>query len=244
LNRDLEKRKQWAESDGTIPEGFEQVSFTGAIFKESVSFVGRRFEGVTLFERTQFSVAPSFYGCKLHQATSFWHAKFPLAQGNEEAAKAYRTLKLAFAQQQDIREEQRFFKLEMEEEAARETGWRRWLYRSYRELSDFGFSVGRPMILLFATSMLAALIYGWQAGLVFDSANTHTAALIHFSLASAIPGLEKLAEPAALRLFGEVSKGIANYSLPTVLTLLTHKAISLLALFLIGLALRNLFKMK
>lgn len=193
---------------------------------------------------TVFHTPPSFYGCKLNQDTSFEGVKLPPAKGNDTFARAYRTLKLAFAQQQAIREEQRFFKLEMEEEAARETGWRRWLFRAYRELSDFGFSIGRPVILFFVVAALAALIYGWQAGLVFDSANTHSAALVQFSVASAIPGLEKLSEPAAIRLFGEVSKGSTNYSLPTVLALLTHKAISLLALFLIGLALRNLFKMK
>jgi len=64
-----------------------------------------------------FGAAPKFHGCELHQDTSFEGAEFPKPTGSEEAARAYRTLKLAFSKQQAIREEQRFFRLEMEEEA-------------------------------------------------------------------------------------------------------------------------------
>jgi uncharacterized protein YjbI with pentapeptide repeats len=227
------------------PRSFQSITFKNAVFSGSIDFENRDFSSTTDFSGARFGQAPTFHGTKLHQDTTFDDAIFPSAKrGNDSASRAYRTLKLAFAQQQAIREEQRFFKLEMEEEAARETGWRRWLYRAYRELSDFGFSLSRPTWLLLATSFIAALLYAWQAGLTFSLNNTHTAALVQFSIASAIPGLEKLAEPAAIRLFGEVSKGVAAYGLPTVITLLAHKAISLLALFLIGLALRNLFKMK
>lgn len=254
--------------NGTLFQG--TCSFYGRSFNRPVSFGANKYELIKpqsdqysihlrkFVERshkilqnirnntvTEFRYAPIFHGCKLSEHFTFdADVKFPIPTGDIGSAYAYRTLKLAFAQQHAVREEQRFFKLEMEEEAARETGWLKWLYRAYRELSDFGFSIVRPVIFFLVSTALSAIIYGWQAGLVFDSANTHTAALVHFSLASAIPGLEKLAEPAALTLFGEVSKGIANYSLPTVLTLLAHKAVSLLALFLIGLALRNLFKMK
>lgn len=238
-----------ANERGISPTDFQDIDFSGAQFFGSVSFENRSFLSSLSFrsrceERTLFSDAPIFHGCTFSQDTTFDSTIFPEPKGDHRALRAYRTLKLACSQLQSVREEQRFFKLEMEEEAALETNWRRWLFRLYRELSDFGFSIGRPVILFFVVAALAAFIYGWQAGLVLDSASTHTAALVQFSLASAIPGLEKLAEPAALSLFGEVSKGIANYSLPTVLTLLAHKAISLLALFLIGLALRNLFKMK
>ena len=67
------------------------------------------------------------------------------------------------------------------------------------------------------------------------------APLIQFSFAHALPGFEKLAEPASKLLFGEQGETLGVW---TVLTLLVHKAVSVLALFLIGLALRNLFKMK
>lgn len=200
---------------------------------------------------TKFLIAPEFYNCKIYPNTSFQGAEFPNASGGESAARAYRALKHAFIQQQATREEQRFFKLEMAEEAkaAENNNYStRWLYAAYRKFSDFGFSVRRPGYLLLTTTLFALLAYSWQAELVFcmSSAVTcaKTAPLLQFSFASAFPGFEKLAEPAAIELFGKSKVGTANVGVFTVITLLIHKAISLLSLFLIGLALRNLFKMK
>lgn len=68
-----------------------------------------------------------------------------------------------------------------------------------------------------------------------------TGPLIQFASAHALPGFEKFAEPGGKLLFG---KDLESLGVWTVLTLLLHKAVSVLALFLIGLALRNLFKMK
>lgn len=95
-----------------------------------------------------FRVAPKFFGCELHQDTSFEGAEFPKPTGSKEAARAYRTLKLAFSKQQAIREEQRFFKLEMEEETLCETGLKRQLFVAYKYFSDYGFSITRPFTLL------------------------------------------------------------------------------------------------
>ncbi len=117
-----------------------------------------------------------------------------------------------------------------------------WLYIAYRELADFGFSVRRPALLLVVMLMLMLPLYARQAGLQAcwtSSADCNmTGPLIQFASAHALPGFEKLAEPASKTLFGD------QLGVWTVLTLLLHKAVSLLALFLIGLALRNLFKMK
>ena len=195
--------------------------------------------------QVQFAWVPNFFQCKLHQNTSFEGAVFPKADGSSHAARAYGVLKLAFSHQQATREEQRFFRLEMAEEAkAAESSNNpaRWLYVAYRELSDFGFSINRPLILLICVLALTSLLYAWQAGLHHcfptEAACNKTGPLIQFAAASALPGFEKFAEPASKQLFGE------QLGVWTVLTLLLHKAVSLLALFLIGLALRNLFKMK
>ncbi len=87
-----------------------------------------------------------------------------------------------------------------------------------------------------------SVLYAWQAGLhpcvPAENVCNKTGPLIQFAAAHALPGFEKLAEPASKLLFGD------QLGVWTVLTLLLHKAVSLLALFLIGLALRNLFKMK
>ncbi len=247
--------KALAEAIGANPTSFPRMHFGSTYFGGDTNFSGRKFsEGLSFAiaklpsnrpsSPTVFLSAPKFHNCELHQDTDFDKASFPAASGNSDAIRAYRTLKLAFSQQQDSQEEHRFFKLEMEEEAVAEKGAKRWLYRLYKYSSDYGFRVAWPLGWFLLATTLAGMLYAVQAELKFDFNGTYLAPLVQFSFASAIPGLEKLAEPAALRLFGEVSKGIANYSLPTVLTLLAQKAISVLMLFLIGLALRNLFKMK
>ena len=73
---------------------------------------------------------------------------------------AYRTLKLAFNKQQAVREEQRFFRLEMEEETLRETGIKRWLFRAYKTFSDYGFSVTRPLKYGGLGVLVLTLLYG------------------------------------------------------------------------------------
>lgn len=117
---------------------------------------------------TLFKYPPAFHNSTLHQDTTFQGAIFPQkAHGNEMCARAYRTLKLAFAQQHAVREEQRFFKLEMAEEAALDTGAKRWLYRVYEKVSDYGFSLVRPLMWGLSFTALFAIVYGllmWCAG--------------------------------------------------------------------------------
>jgi hypothetical protein len=201
-----------------------------------------------------FHKQPNFHGCEIHQDTSFEGAKFPEPTGTEEAARACRTLKLAFSKQQAVREEQRFFRLEMAEEtmgyrnkakqALREfellkglrEGFTWVLYKAYSMLSDYGFSVARPLVLLVAAWLVFAAIYGSHSNgqticMVWMEGCELQINWLNFSLQQALPlpGFDKLDHPI---------KGVA------VGWLFLHKTISLAALFLIGLALRNLFKLK
>jgi uncharacterized protein YjbI with pentapeptide repeats len=212
------------------------VCFDKAIFKGPVSFNGRHFANATSFKSAHFAVAPTFHGCELHQDTSFEGAIFPEATGSEDAARAYRTLKLAFSKQQAIREEQRFFRLEMAEETLLETGLKRWLFWAYNTFSDYGFSVMRPFLLLTATWLVFAQIYGAHASPQSLCVLGQTDCRLQgewftFSLQQALPlpGFEQL---------DSAIKGVS------VGWLFLHKTLSLIALFLIGLALRNLFKLK
>ena len=199
-----------------------------------------------------FAVPPSFHDAKFPQNFDFGSSKFPGIKGKLSSARAYRTLKLAFAQQHAVREELRFFKLEMAEEskaakAHKTPNW--WLYWLYEKLSDFGFSVNRPLLLFALTTIVSVGLYACQADLAlcrpWSPTCNATAPLLQFGLAHALPGFEKLAEPAAIKLFGDAAgKGVADLGLFTVITLFAQKTVSLLSLFLIGLALRNLFKMK
>ncbi len=193
-----------------------------------------------------FGVSPIFHGCELHQDISFKDAVFPAATGNENSANAYRTLKLAFSKQQAIREEHRFFRLEMEEETLRETGLKRALFRAYRTFSDYGFSITRPLRYWGLGVLVLTVVYGllsWlgQCGLS-TLACDFTPKWLEFSLLQTLPlpGLEKLSGNASEAFWPEG----AWWGLGLSVLVILHKTLSLAALFLIGLALRNLFKLK
>lgn len=193
-----------------------------------------------------FGKPPIFHGCELHQDTSFEGAVFPPPTGSEEAARAYRTLKLAFSKQQAIREEQRFFRLEMEEETLRETAHKRWLFQAYKKFSDYGFSITRPLQYGGLGVLGLTVVYGllsWLGHCGLSVQSCHFAPQwLDFSLLQTLPlpGLDKLIEAASNAFWPEG----AWWNLGLSALVIVHKTVSVAALFLIGLALRNLFKLK
>lgn len=228
---------EWADFEGA--KFGKAANFWGAKFGGLADFNGAQFDGMTNFSHVTFDQAPRFHGCELHQDTTFDGATFPPdtpkgAEGDEAAARAYRTLKLAFSKQQANHEEQRFFRLEMAEETKRASGTRRFLFRLYKWLSGYGFSLKRPLG-LFVVSWLVFAGVCADYSKALDWLSFDWAALLNclsYSLAQALPlpGLDKLSSEA----FKDV---------PVVLLIL-HKVVSFTALFLGGLALRNLFKLK
>ncbi|MEQ1838102.1 MAG: hypothetical protein ABL858_07180 [Candidatus Nitrotoga sp.] len=261
----VQQRGSYAGAHGLRSDAFHGISFRGAQFKGDVSFQGRTFLSKTDFgqtldkmtvktpdgervipkgQPTRFKGIPNFHGCTLYQNTSFDHAEF-LAPPSAETARAYRTLKLAFAQQHAIREEQRFFKLEMQAETGIVTGHRKRLYQLYEIVSDYGFSHTRPfkywLYCLVGFALIYGLLtgtYGWNGNISWE----RTMQWAHYALLNAVPlpGFDKTLEVLRGDLF---PRGATIQLLLTVLEIL-HKTFSLLAFFLIGLALRNLFKMK
>ncbi len=223
------------------PYSFGNVIFTGAQFMWRSNFQNRDFLCEGDFSHACFSVAPEFFNSKLSENVFFDAAQYPDASGNLVAIRAYRTLKLAFSKQQAIREEQRFFKLEMAEEAKAALWYKKPLYATYWAFSEYGFSVARPLIMLLSTFSFFAAIYGTLAGLSpclpFQSACTVDFDWVQFSVVQSIPlpGLEKLNSDLDFPVVHSIGFTVAA---------ILHKTISLLALFLMGLALRNLFKLK
>ena len=253
---------------------------------------------------TTFAVAPLFHNATLHPDTSFDGVQF-LDVGEpdrdrasiESAAHAYRTLKLAFSGQQATRQEQQFLRLEMAEEALLAPSVREWLrgqrehdlpprfyYTIYRLLSDYGFSIWRPVVLLLASLsvlFLPWLALGWGAWFLWCVMGTPTkkergkssllVAWLVAIFAALLVGIviALLGSPVLwLGLWQAVShcdlSDYINVAIPalfpspfsshgfdwgcveeTSAALQTvQKVLAVLAWFLIGLALRNRFKMK
>lgn len=275
---EINTAKTFAEYRGLSPGSFKSISFAGAKFAGQVDFSGREFNGPTSFGRLNYSMsakrptpdgnfsentlsqghpvefdkAPLFHNCKFHQDTTFDGAKFPEPSSdpteNDTAARAYRTLKLAFSQHQATREEQHFFRLEMAEEATRAPLRINWLYRLYSFFSNYGFSLSRPTFLLLGVLPVFVLFYRLLAGLGLNLCLPWQTDcqirynLLQFGLLQSLPlpGLDKWSDSLRQTLFP--TEGLSSLLLAAAVML--HKAISLLALFLFGLALRNLFKMK
>lgn len=279
----ISELRDLAEKRGLSPESFNSIDFSGARFIGRLNFSGRTFKSRTYFGRlphqitarrstpdrnvidkslptghpVTFGQAPLFHNCKIHQDTTFDGAEFPLPSTepsiNNEAGRAYRTLKLAFAQQQATRQEQDFFRLEMIEEAACASWFQRGLFFLYRQISDFGFSLLRPSLLLLGTFLMALVFYGciyqWKTGLssclLWQDNCQFNYDLLQFGIIQSLPlpGLEKWGDALRGNLFSNINND-GTIGLVLTVVMMLHKTVSLLALFLIGLALRNLFKMK
>lgn len=215
-----------------------------------VVFDGGRAKILEKFEKirdipTVFGSPPIFHGCKFGQDTSFDESKFPSPSGFEGSIRAYRTLKLLCSQQQAVKEEQKFFRLEMAEEEVASKLPARCLYWIYRVMSDYGFSLWRPLALYIVASLLFSFLYGYLAGFEFCSFTNAACNIdggwIEFSLWNSVPlpGGEKYSESLRSSLFSQ-----SRNSLGVTLLIVLHKIFALLSLFLCGLALRNTFKMK
>ena len=201
---------------------------------------------------TTFSAPPVFHDCTIGQGFHIHEdIEFPRPSINRRnAADAYRTLKLAFSKLQAIREEQRFFKLEMEEETLRETGLKRQLFVAYKYFSDYGFSITRPFTLLIVfpalyVSLFNAFLIEYQIYQCYDFFNQAPISIFwnwltwSFISIVAVPGVDLGKEIRPL-LFGAGS----FISFIALMIEIIQKALALAGFFLIGLALRNLFKLK
>lgn len=259
---------------------FRSISFAGANFHDSVNFTGRTFESTTDFGRlekiielpttlhatggerslkvgmpTRFKGIPNFHGCKFHQDTNLDGAEF-MAPPSPDAARAYRTLKLAMEQLKATSEEQKFFRLEMKAEHTNLPWGKRWVSTLYGLFSDYGFSLWRPAIALLVFSILFGVGYGLltdacasdqgciQAAITTKATSSSdiTSDLLKYTLASIapVPGLDKMQTELRAPLFGQHGW----IAVAAIVLEIFHKIVALLMTFLFALALRNLFKMK
>jgi uncharacterized protein YjbI with pentapeptide repeats len=254
------------DSDSNKPKDLKYISFSGCQFHGAAKFDNRNFTSKSKFSKklksddsfaTTFHKAPTFHGCKFHQDTSFHGAIFIQDYG-DEAAKAYRTLKLAFEQLKSTREEQRFFKHEMQAERPDLTSWK-WLFSwTYGLCSDYGFSIWRPLVTLLALSIAISAAHGvianavaganWKKALSpefehIDSKRTLTAAQYVLINTIPAPGIDKTQQKLREDLF-KTETSPSTLSTAALFLEFIHKFIALLCVFLSGLAVRNLLKMK
>ncbi|WMW08118.1 pentapeptide repeat-containing protein [Pseudomonas entomophila] len=231
---------------GSTSKTFNKISFERSVFKGFVSFKNREFRDTTIFDGVTFNQPPDFFGCALHQDMSFKAVVFPPATGKDFYIRTYRNLRLSFSQLQAPQEEHMFFQLEMAEIAHGQKGARRCLFYFYEKLSRYGSSLSRPLFAYLASFILFSCIYAVLSWATHCLPTTQRCSFnmagVEFAVLQAIPlpGLEKMAEPLRLALIA--SDGFI--SLAATIVIVLQKSISLLLIFLVGLALRNIFRIK
>jgi uncharacterized protein YjbI with pentapeptide repeats len=267
-----DKIKKFSDNAALIPSRFFDISFNGATFEGAVFFSGRTFQGATSFcpseskgikKVVEFKKVPIFHNCTFHQNTRFDDAKFPPPTGDSGNAKAYRTLKLAFSNQQSAREEQDFFAREMKEETVEYglkakqaldrqfalfdftkngTAW--LLHKIYKWTSNYGLSFWSPTFWLIGSVCLFAYLYAFlneqtSLCLSFDVVQAKKWVQLSVLQTFPFPGFDELAKNS----LADLLKG-KETPLAITMFIVIQKIGSLLLLFLSGLALRNLFKLK
>lgn len=245
----------------------KNISFSGCEFFDLANFDNRNFSSKSNFgkktstsnerivHRTIFHKAPTFHECKFHQDTTFHGALFIQDYG-DDAARAYRTLKLASERLKATRDEQTFFQLEMKAERPSLPWPRQFLSLLYGWSSDYGMSLWRPLATLIGFTLLFASGHGLLANACTSqpeclqaldknyqaSSDERTSDLIKYSLANLapVPGLDRMQSELRTPLFGD--RGWI--AIIAIMLEIFHKLVTLVMTFLFALAVRNLFKMK
>ena len=145
-------------------DSFEGISFSATTFSGSVSFANRRFLDETSFDGTRFCGVPSFHNAMLHQDTDFTDAVFEDTT-SADAARAYRTLKLAMETHRAHDEQAMFFALEQRSKRHDENTPTsvRWISRLYEFFSDYGRSFTLPAAWLWFTACVSFAVYAFVA---------------------------------------------------------------------------------
>lgn len=233
-----------------------RISCDAAFFWQALDFENRHVSGATNLRGARFHIPPRFHGATLHQETDFKGADFSAGVGHPSAEHAFRTLKLAMSQHQSHEEELLFFGLEMQARALHEPSKAvRAVYALYGLTSNYGHSVRRPLkflVYLFAFSLVAtAAIVELPA--VVDCARgasrciwsseraSKIAALVAAQSIPFAPALKEAAADARKELLDQPSvwQSSAFLALATV-----QASISVMLLFLVGLGLRNRFRLR
>lgn len=249
-------------SDHAEISEFQAISFCGSSFGGDAIFTGRKFTSTANFgpctkadipnskqKETSFLGAAEFHGCSFSQDTSFKNTNFRSEQ-SEKYVLAFRTLKGLMRELNATQEEQLFFRLEIEAEQSKQSKGRKILYRLYEVTSFYGVSIARPI----CTLLFFMVVFGAAYGLLADHYATHANPIsgesrtwqwLRYTTINTfpIPGFDKTLLGLREALFGDGEEYGWHLTLAIALEMI-HKLISFGCAFLLGLALRNLFKMK
>jgi len=228
---------------------FNRPIFAGTEFSAKADFIGAKFEGRTRFSSTHFkSVVPDFRGAVFHAATEWEDVIWPpppfgMARMPQDIRLArlqlhnYQRLKQEMESLKKHEDELKFFCKELRaKRGTLEPLSPEWCFNAaFEALSDYGQSLLIPLcwlVLLFAGS---AAFFATIA--VVDTAPLPINDAVSLSLANIFSFL------SLKRDFFD-AKMIAQFSRPALYISAVESVVSVILLFLFGLALRNRFRIK
>lgn len=256
-----------AQLNGLVDFSASVPTEIGGLILDNAEVIGvldvsnRRFTMRTSFVETDFKVPPSFHGVALFPDTSFLDAKFPddfslhKKYSANSAENAYRSLRSACLKIEAHADEQRFFSYEMRARKVTESNKAiKNLFGLYEYLSDYGQSIYKPLRLLALLWALNLTIFtviqvlsiypapsGCDCRVAFSSSRlAELVALATHQTFPFVSGLRDLTSPETLKQVRTESALSMLYSFWS----LASSALSITFLFLLGLGLRNKFRLR
>jgi hypothetical protein len=195
-----------------------------------------------MFKEATFEAhVPDFRGATMHEATEWHDATWPMPPTDKVTARqqvyAYELLKQEMERLKKHEDEQRFFRKELRARrklhAPLSLTW--LLNLLYEALSDYGQSVGRPLFWIGACFAIGYFVFSGTH--VFNGTHltrADAAALSFANIFSFLPNMRDVMAHATVA-------GLASWA---KLFSAVQSIFGAMLLFLIGLALRNRFRMK
>jgi Pentapeptide repeats (9 copies) len=234
--------------------GFRQATFSSganfgaATFSKAAYFINAKFAEITEFAGAGFEThVPDFRGATMHEATEWHGARWPKPSRDKDAAQAqvyaYERLKQEMERLKKHEDEQRFFRRELRARRGLVRPWSgAWLLNLVYEVSsDYGHSINRPLLWLFWLFALGSSILTETPA--FKGAPMTISNAAKHSFANIFPFLPLNREIMAADMAAGLSHA-TGLSHAAQIIAVAQSLLGPLLLFLLGLALRNRFRMR
>jgi uncharacterized protein YjbI with pentapeptide repeats len=227
------------------------ANFIETYFDADADFSDCGFSGATDFIGATFLQPPLFHQASLHQDTSFHAANFSGARAvaGDRAARAWQRLKVIMNEGHAHDQELRFFGYELSVRGRMARWPVNWLYGLYEGLSDYGRSMGRPVLGLAMLTLLFGLFYyvGMDRQIMPDRGQ-YVEDVASFTMSNVLPavgGLNPARRDLYQRLFNPDEKK-SGIDIPFGIELLSivQASSGIVLFFLLSLGIRNRFRIK
>jgi hypothetical protein len=228
---------------------FKSATFDGVAnfdrtrFSHSINFINATFAGSTIFADARFeNLVPDFRGAKMHEATEWHDVTWPRPPASKDDARqqvyAYERLKQEMERLKKHEDEQSFFRKELRARRGLvRTCSGAWLLNLvYQASSDYGNSIGRP--LLWLSGVFAA------GTVLFARSPLYCGAAMPIKLATKLSFANIFVFLPNRREIMMNAKMVECLSSTAQAVSTAQSLLSVVLLFLLGLALRNRFRMK